>query len=340
MATLREVAKKAGVSLATASRVANGANCVNEETRTRVLNVMHDLNYTYVYHQNSKRNLTIAMLIPKRTMQEISLHPSLLSISMGIVHECDECKVRNTIIPLDVGNLMKNTFSCSAADAFVFLGTSKVEEDTLIPLFQERNIPFVLVNRWIDKGNISYVNVNDYKAIYDATAAMINAGHEKLGMVNGPLDMRNSNERLKGFLAACHNRGIRVNEEWIFHGDNDEKNGREAAWKLADMTDRPTCMMTTYDVMAKGLILGFSEKGIRVPQDVSVVGWGDVDFAAYISPALTTVRMPAFDIGVEATKAAMKLIENPLISQVKITVNCNLIERQSTCNLKISDKKG
>lgn len=330
MATLRDVARLADVSLATASRVVNGYKNVQEETRQRVLSVIRDVNYTYTYHEHSRKNVTIAMLLSKDTGANLPLHPTVHSVIMGVVMQCNEVKAMNSMVLVDIDNLDTNMLFSPHVDAFILVGTSQKEEDVLIPLLRVHNAPFVVVNRWLEYRHISYVNVDDYNAIREATLQMIDRGYHSLGFVNGRREMRNSAQRLDGFKAACREKVLEIREEWIFHGNYDENNGYQVAEQIAAQSERPALMMTSSDIIAIGLIKGLMEHGIRVPEDVSVVGFGDVPMAAYFRPALTSIRMPSVELGAEAVKAAMRLIENPVIRHIKLAMDCELIERETT----------
>ena len=333
MATLRDVARLAGVSLSTASRVVNGCQNVREDTRQRVLTVVHDVNYTYTYREHSRRNITIAILLSRETGANLPLHPTVHSVIMGVVQQCGDAKVMNSMILVDIDTLDTNMLFSRQVSAFILVGTSQKEEDVLIPLLRKHSMPFVVVNRWLEYRHISYINVDDYHAIRETTLQMIRRGHRSLGFVNGRKEMRNSAQRLDGFTAACREKGLPIHQEWIFHGNYDEGNGYKVAEWLSTQTDRPTLMMTSSDIIAIGLIKGLIERGIRVPEDISVVGFGDVPMAAYFRPALTTIRMPSFEFGVEAVRAALRLIENPVIRHIKLAMDCELIERDSTRSL-------
>mgnify|MGYP003757363351 CR=1 FL=1 len=330
MSSLRDVAKMAGVSLATASRVANGYAYVQEETRQRVLKVMHDLNYVYTYRQHSRRNVRIGILLPKQIGTNILLHPNVHAVMMGIVTQCNNEHVMNSMVMVDGDSICSEQLFEHPMSAYILLVTSQREEDRLIPLLRARNYPFVIVNRWLDHKYISYVNVDDFGASLNATLRMIDQGHLALGFANGNKELRHSIYRLEGFVAACKQRGIPIHDEWIFHGRYDEQSGYQIAEEIAGFNTRPTLMMTSSDVIAVGLINGLVDHGIRVPEDISVVGYGDATMAAFFRPTLTTVRMPSEQLGMEAVKSCLKLLDNPHIHHIKLAMDCELIERNST----------
>ena len=330
MATLRDVAKAAKVSLSTASRVINGYKNVNEETRKRVLAVVRDLNYQYVYREHSRKNITIAVLLSKNIGFNLSQHPTVNSITIGIAQQCSEEKIMNTVLLIDMAHLDTESFFSRKMDAYIFVGTSQQEEDAMIPLLRRHKLPFVVVNRWLEDRHISYVNVDDYSTIRELTLQMIDRGFLKLGFVNGLKEMRNSVQRLDGFVSACRERRLPLHDEWIFHGEYDEAHGYKTAEMIASQEERPNLILTSSDIIAIGLIKGLISHGIRVPEDISVIGFGDVPMAAYFQPPLTTVRIPTVELGVEALKAALRLIENPSIHHIKLAMDCEMFERGTT----------
>ena len=331
MATLREVAKRARVSLSTASRVINGYMNVQEDTRRRVLEAAHDLNYSYIYREHSVKNFTVKILVSKERGTDSLLHPSIHAVTMGIIQQCNDLKIRNSMISVEIDNPDSVAQILLEPGVCILLGTNKTEEDILVPILQEHAVPFLVINRWLEKLHVSYVNIDDFAAFRDLVVEMHRKGHERFGFVNGNKEMRNSMIRLEGFREGCRVCGIPVHEEWIFHGQYDRKSGKEAGQIIAGMADRPSIVICSYDILALGFMQELQFAGIRVPEDISVVGFGDVDFAAHLQPSLTTIRMPAYEMGCEAVKALIMLRDNPLIRHIKLAFECQLIERESTC---------
>lgn len=331
MATLRDVARLAGVSLATASRVVNGYKNVRESTRQQVLKVMRDLNYSYEYRDHARKNITIGVLVSKDTGNNLFQHPTVHSVIMGVIQCCNDKKIMNTMLLIDVENPQcgKQLIN-KPLNAYILIGTSKKEEDLLIPLLQGLRVPFVVVNRWFEYRHISYVNVDDYNTIREATLRMIDQGHRTLAFANGRKGMRNSIERLEGFRTACKQKDIAINDEWIFHGNYDEENGYQVAETIAKLTERPTLIMTSSDIIAIGIIKGLKIHGIKVPDEVSVVGFGDIPTAVFFQPSLTTIRMPSVELGIEAVEVVMQMINKPIIHHIKFAMDCEFIEREST----------
>lgn len=333
MTTLRDVAKHANVSLATASRVINGYVNVQEETRKRVLEAAHDLNYSYVYREHSIKNFMVSVLISKESSTDSMLHPSIHAVTMGILQCCSEMKYMNSMLRIDVDNPQMLCQVVEESDACILLGTNTREEDTLIPMLQNQKIPFVVINRWLEERHVSYVNVDDFDAFREAVILMYERGYRKFGFLNGDIQMRHSVNRLEGFKEGCRQCAMTVNDHWVFDGKYDLQSGMSAAEYIIAMKEKPDIMLCASDILAWGFMEGVEQAGIRIPDDISVVGFGDVDFAAHLQPSLTTIRMPANRLGYEAVKALMIMQENPIIKHIKLALDCSLIERESVkCN--------
>ena len=330
MATLRDVAKRAKVSLATASRVVNGYVNVQEDTRKRVLDAVHDLNYSYIYREHSNKNFRISVLVSKESSTDSIQHPSIHAVTMGILQCCSEMKYMNSMVSVDVDDRQMPYQIIDESDACILLGTNKREEDTIIPLLQEQRIPFIVINRWLDELHVSYVNVDDFSAISDTVVLMHERGCRKFGFLNGNLQMRHSINRIEGFKDGCKRSGISICNDWILADKYDLFSGIKAAEYISKLKDKPEIMLCSSDILAWGFMQGISKAGLKIPDDISVVGFGDVDFAANLQPSLTTIRMPAFNLGYEAVKALMTMTENPTIMHIKLALTCNLIEREST----------
>lgn len=330
MATLRDVAKRANVSLATASRVVNGYVNVQEETRKRVLDAVHDLNYSYIYREHTNRNFRISVLISKDSSTDSVLHPSIHAVTMGILQCCGDMKNMNSMVRIDADDQQMLYQVIDESDACILLGTNKREEDTIIPLLQEQKIPFIVINRWLDELHVSYVNVDDFSAISNTVSMMYERGYRKFGFLNGDIQMRHSINRLEGFKDGCKKTRIPICEDWILSGRYDLQSGMNAAEHIANLTDKPEIVLCSSDILAWGFMQGITKAGLKIPKDISVVGFGDVDFAANLQPSLTTIRMPAFSLGYEAVKALMTMTGNPNIMHIKLALTCKLIEREST----------
>lgn len=334
MVSIREVAKEADVSISTVSRVINNTVPVNEQTRERVIRAMADLNYHVTRPTPKVKPLNIGIIMPKQSASNLPGHPAFYSSTTSFVAELDREGVDNTLVLLDEEHL-KNVSSLFAnkLDGYFIMGTSEEEEDILLPYIKSMNIPYIILNRWVNEEYTNYVNVNDVIAACEGTKWLIGLGHTKIAFISGNKNFRNSILRLNGYRLAMKEAGISVPDNYIFHGEYTEDFGysiADAVWQLAD---RPTAAFFTSDMIAIGFQRRLQELGVDIPSDFAIVGWGNFNISSYVSPALTTVDVPHQEMGAQAAKALLNLIHNSSIARVQILMKASLVIRDS-CGAK------
>lgn len=335
MVTTRDVANKAKVSLSTVSRVINDFPNVNEQTRQAVLNAVKELGYVISTGQNKTHDMTVGIMVPRDTGINIMAHPTLYTVISGISQKLGEASIRNTLLMIDDSSDMplKNAIS-KDIDAYILIGTSQKEEDDLIPQLISNNTPVILVNRWIEYSRVNFVNIDDEGASFEAVEHLISLGHKVIGFVNGNPNFRNSKLRFQGYKRAIEKNNIQFEEQYVISGKYDEETGYKAAKALSRLNPVPTAVFTSSDIIAIGLQKGFKEIGFKLPQDISIIGFGDIELASYVQPSLTTIRMPAFDMGMEAAESAIKILEKKSVKYIRIVMESELVIRESTIPFK------
>lgn len=344
--TVRDIAAKAGVSITTVSRVLNESANVDPETRERVLNIMRREGYVRrerVKRERPTRN--VCVVLSDSTKRSVHSHPTVYTILSGLTGRLGELGIGNTLHMLGDTPESASKLLSGQADAFVFIRTRKEQEDITIPklLSARPNTPVMLVNRRIEDKRVSYVNIDDFAAEAHAAEYLIRQGHRRIALVNGDETLRNSILRRDGFLYAMKKHKLDVPPELMISGEYSEEFGKEAARRLAELKGdlTPDAIMTTSDVIALGVEKTLLKLGISIPGDISLIGFGDVELASYISPSLTTVRIPAREMGLQAANAINYLLGSPSIQNIKIVMKSELCVRESTAPLRrnvFSDK--
>ena len=332
--TVRDIAGLAGVSITTVSRVLNGAANVSEETRGRVEEILWREGYRRKRNDPSappKKRVCIVM--PASTDSRPYMHPTIYTILGGLTGKLAEFGIANTHYmlagtPESVAGLIGST-----ADGFLFIRTSADQEDRLLPRLLERGRPVIVVNRRLDDKRLSYVNIDDFTAAYQAVKYLVKNGHKKISLVNGDLSMRNSQLRMDGYLHAMRECGLTIADGWILSGEYSEEYGRTAAAELLSLPSdlRPTAVFTTSDTIACGIQKTFLRAGLRLPQQMSLIGFGDTELCPMMTPPLTSVRIPAREIGVQAAIAMNQMLTSPAIGNMKILMKTELCVRGSVC---------
>ncbi len=332
--TVRDLARLAGVSISTVSRVLNDAPNVDESTREHVLSVMKETGYVRRRRAPAVQPVrNVCIVLSDTTDRSVFAHPTVYTILGGLTARLTELGVGNTLYMLGDAEEGSRALLASRADAFLFIRTRREQEDVVIPklLAEKSSVPVMAVNRRLNDKRVSYVNIDDYGAALRATEYLIRLGHTAIGIVNGDPSMRNSQLRLEGFLSAMKKHRLTVRPEFILSGAYSEDFGREAAGIFAgmDASARPTAVFTTSDVLALGLSKALFHLGWRLPRDLSIVGFGDTELASCMNPALTTIRIPAREMGVQAANAIHYLMNSPSIQNIKIVMRSELCIRDS-----------
>lgn len=328
--TIKNVAQRAGVSTATVSRVINHSPLVKPETREKVQGAIGELNYQLnVFAQGLSKNKAnmIGVIVPPS--------PGVCSayffkeILRG-VNTAANAASYNLLLNVDQSGALRNDYSSlflqRQVDGLVIIAMPR--EALVNSGIMEKDMPLVLVNTPLK--NVSFVDADNVSGGFEATRHLIKLGHRRVGFINGVPASSNARDRLKGYRQALKKYNIQFDENLAAVGDFSQEKGYEAMKKLLSIKNPPTAVFCANDLMAIGAIKAVSEKGRRVPEDVALVGFDDMDIADYIIPPLTTVRQPVFEMGKIAVESLIALINNkqpqkPIQKMLKV----ELIIRQS-----------
>ncbi|MCG0276026.1 MAG: LacI family transcriptional regulator [Thermosediminibacteraceae bacterium] len=331
MPTIEDVARLANVSIATVSRVFNNKPDVSPKTRERVLEIAKELGYEPSMPARSLikgKTGIIGLIVP-----DIS-NPYYSEIVRGIE---DTCRIRgyNVILcnadnkrekELEYIDILKNRW----VDGVIFHCDYFSEEH--YEAFTRKKIPVVLAGR-ATSYDVPYVTIDNVKAAYDAINYLISLGHKRIGLIHGPLEgMKetvDSVERLIGYKKALGEAGLEVCDELIAEGDFKAKGGYKAAVKILKAGVKPTAIFAVSDIMAFGALNAVFDCGLKCPEDVSVVGFDNIDLSEITRPPLTTVAQPMYEIGSVAADILMNLINGESIERKRIILDHKLVIRNS-----------
>lgn len=329
MGTILDVAKLAGVSTATVSRVINSPDTVREQTRKKVLVAMRTCNYKYNALARgfaTKQSNTIGLIIP--TIR----NPVFADSTKGVQDCADKKKVQvilgNSHYQYDQEEKLINTLREKQVDGLI-ITTTNLKGDVLKALLAD-DFPFVLLFSTIKGGLMSAVGVDNYRGGYSATEHLVTLGHRRIGMVAGSFGITDrSYHRWHGYRMCLRDHGITYDKQLLVQTDYSLESGRDAVKKLLSLKDQPTAVFCSNDYTALGAMKGARELGLNLPADLSIVGFDDMQTASYLIPALTTIRQPAYEIGEIATEILFQRMEKPL-KPVQRMLESSLIIREST----------
>ena len=322
MATIKDIAQTAGVSAATVSRILNYDETlsVTDETRRRVLEAAAELEYQKKPRLVSKPEASIEMLLsypPERELED----SSFLLIRKGAEAYCYQNGIQLNYSFRDehgIHSTHAHSLGCICVGRFPEEELRKLRaehENLVLCAANDREWQSTMID--IDHGHGTNLALNYLKSL----------GHRKLGMLNGDEGVFANFGREAIFRRFCQANGM-LFEPYIRKGAFSIQSGYEMMISLIDSGDLPTAIFAASDPIAIGALKAMADRGVRVPDQVSLIGFDDISMASYTSPALTTVHTPAYDMGYLATKLLTGSITNNKIP-LKIALPCSLVERES-----------
>lgn len=333
--SINDIAKYAGVSKSTVSRILNDKGKFSKDTRDKVLQIVKKLNYSPSMVARSLRNRTtkaVGLLLPD------IVNPFFPEIMKGVEHVASE---NGYVVILCSSNedsekefMYFHMFENRWIDGIIYSGVTGTEEETRnIRLILEQEIPVVLMDREIEDYFASVVMIDNERAAYDATTYCLELGHKRIGFIAAPLKVKIFAKRLEGYRRALQKYGIEFDPSLVVEEDLTIKSGSKAAKQLVARRDPPTAIFASNDLMAIGAMKEIQGEGLRVPESISIVGFDDIPTASLVTPALTTIAQPKYEMGVEAMNLLIRMIEKKGASKSKIVLDTRLVVRKSAKRL-------
>jgi LacI family transcriptional regulator len=328
--TIRDIADLAGVSIATVSRVVNGRGDVSDETRDIVSRVIRENGYTA---NRSARNLSagttglIGVLVPL-------VYPVYFSSILGGAAEAlAERDLRVVLSPTggeherEVSLLDRLMHGLTDGALIILPEESSDELATLL----DQGYSFVVVDPLLPLDErIPAVSAAHTAGAYQAMRHLLALGHRRIGAITGPPRWIATEERRDGYYGALAAAGVLADEELVLESDFEISGGRDAARQLLGLHDPPTAIFAFNDNLAIGVLQAAREAGLRVPEDLSVVGFDDIEHATIVTPTLTTVRQPLAEMGRTAVSLLTRLLERQRFETLHVELATRLVEREST----------
>lgn len=333
--TLEEVAKLAGVSSATVSRVINNYPHVRNNVRQRVLEVIEETGYQpniAARSLASNRTNVIGLVIPN-SVSNFFTDPYFPRLTEGISHTCNE---NDYVLSLFIFNsreierkLFPRVTRPGLVDGIIIQSTGLNEE--AISYVSGGDIPFVVAGRPINAPGASFVDVDNVSGANKATTHLIQLGRKRIATITGALDTSVGIDRLQGYRQAINNHGFEIDEALIEEGNFTELSSYYATKRL--ITLNPDAIFVASDTMAVGVMRALREENISVPKDIALVGFDDLPPAINAVPALTTVRQPIYRFGNKLVEALLDILKNGPKPPRRIIFETELVIRES-CGMR------
>lgn len=328
--TIKDVAKKANVSISTVSRVINDSKPVSDDIKMRVVKVIEELGYKpnpVARSLVTKKSRLIGVLIPDISDPYIA---ELLNAIEEVAKTYDyDIILCNSYGSLESEEHYMRLLQTKQVEGMLFL-TYKLRTAHKV-FFETTQMPVVMINRDATELNLSSVSVNNYEAVREMTSKLFDDGHDDIVLIrNGKDSDVFGPSQLEGFKKAYEDHSKVFDEKYVFDGKFQVDNAYNIVKALVDKKEVPSAIVATTDSMAVGAINSLIDAGLRVPEDVSVAGFYDTKIAELYRPQLTTIHQPIYDIGAIAIRLLIKQINGEEKERTHFYLPHDLIERDST----------
>ena len=328
MVTIKDIARLANVSHTTVSRALNDSPLIKPGTKKKILEIATQLNYTPNYNAKSlvmKKSYTIGLFLTSITNgTSSSFFVETVKGVNSVINQDYNLYVRGLENLDDYTMIHHRRF-----DGIILMSQSDLDNEFISDL-KEKKIPCVVLGRDIGDTSLTNIVSNDREGATQIVHYLIENGHREIALIEGIKGFKSTIERRKGYLKALEESHISVREEYIVQGNYDMESGYQAIEKLLSLDNPPTAVFCSNDDMAIGALNAAFAKGLTVPDDLSIVGFDDIEFARYTNPSLTTVKRPIEKMSSLGAKKMLEILEMEGEKQgEKIYVETELVIRGS-----------
>ncbi|MDW2330226.1 substrate-binding domain-containing protein [Vibrio sp. 1069] len=333
MATMKDIAKLAGVSTSTVSHVINKTRFVSEEISERVNNAAKELNYyapsALARSLKVNRTKTIGMLVTTST------NPFFGEVVKGVERSCYQ-KGYSLILCNTEGDNERmrqsiNTLLQKRVDGLILM-CSSLEGERIDVFERYPDIPVVVMDWGPMLFTSDKIQDNSLRGGYLAAKYLIDCGHTEIGCITGPLIKHQAQMRYEGYKRAMNEAGLEFNSNWIIESDFECEGGYQAFKKMAQRGALPSSIFVSNDMMAMGVINAANELGIKVPDDLSIIGYDDIHIAKFMSPSLTTIHQPKYRLGQAAVETLVRRLDDKSNDAQVVQLEPTLVVRNSVTN--------
>lgn len=322
--SIKDVAKLAKVSITTVSRVINKFPSVNKQNVQRVEAAIAELKYrpnVSAQRLASGSNNTIGLVMPGYPGIFYSFFA--IEIIRGVGHACETRKLDMVFHITDGTNPLNASYMGGIIFADIIENRKQVEDAI------EQHIPCLVINNVVQDMDVNYIGINNLKGGSIAAKYLAGLGHKRIATVTGNLKTQAGFDRFDGFMKGIYESGLEIPKEYVFRGDYSRRSARQAAEFFFSMQEKPTAIFVQSDDMALEVIAVAYEMGIRVPEDVSIIGFDDSPQAIYGPVGLTTVRQPVFEMAEKSVRVLYDMINSKRDERVQIMMDPDLVIRDS-----------
>lgn len=319
--TIKDIAKALGISHSTVSRAITGSKYVNEEIKEAVMKAVKELNYIPNMNARSlKIDKAYNIGVFFSTISKGTSPYVFQTVINSVYKNIDK---RYNVIVKGIDMYEENTINPKNYDGILVV-SQMAKDDDFIKEIIEKSIPVIVINRKV-KHEVINVYTDESVGTYKGVEELIKNGHKEIAVIEGAKSFDSTKMRRKGYLDAFKNYNIKVNKNLIVNGDFSVKSGYEKARELLEKKERFSAIFAFNDEMATGAIKAITEQGLRVPDDISILGFDGNEIGKFMSPSITTIKRPIGEISIIAIDLLLKLLNNETdITAKKIYIESEL----------------
>lgn len=333
--TIKDIAKLLGISKSTVSRALTEHSDINAETRERVLAMAKKLDYqpnAIALNLKQQRTNTIGIIIPETVNR-------FFSKAVGGIQKVANLAGYNVVICqsyesyVTEKNIIKSLIA-SHVDGLLISVSHETDKTDHFDTLLQKNIPVVFFDRICETVNASQVFTDNYEISFEATEHLIAQGCKRIAIVAGPQHLFNSRKRLEGYLGALKKNKMAVRENYIIHSDFRNENVENYTRHLINSNPRPDAVIAINDMAAIEMMHIIKKNGLTIPEDIAVLGFNNEHVSKFIEPSLSTIDLPAYDMGSAAAEILLHQIKHGNNEPQRKLVKSRLIVRESTHLIK------
>lgn len=331
--TIRDIAQKLNLSKSTVSRALRDSYDVNPETRSKVLSLVKELNFEPNINARGLREqktFNIGVVIPSFQIPFYSvvvggIHKVLSEAGYNVMSSQTNESYESELTSV-------NSFLKSRVDGILISFSSDTNQFDHIKKVADKGVPVVMFNRITTDVDLPSVTVDDYKGAYDAIEYLISRGSRKIAYISGPKSPLLSKRRKQGYIDCLRSHQLDFKDEWIVESDFSVEGGMKAAEELLKLPKWPDSLFCICDSVAIGAMITLKKRGVRIPGDISVMGFTNDFFSGFVDPPLTTISQPVWEIGEKAASLLLLQLNRKLTKwdNRKIVLETSLVVRGST----------
>lgn len=329
MVTIKDIARRAGVSPSVVSRALNNKYGVKESTKQLIKAIAREMNY---YPNAAARRLVTRKSGMIGVMMADISEPFYAQIIKGMEYVASQTGYTllfsNSYDNIGKTNVLQKMIVTENVDGLVIVGSNR-QDTSFTGILMEKKIPFVLIERNLQNEQVNCIWIDNKKAAYCATKLLLEKGHKIIAHIAGNMQNQVTLERLAGYKEALKEAGVSAPERWVFPANYLCEDGYRAMQEILRVLPDCTGVFAGNDSMAYGALQAIHEAGFAVPKDIALVGFDDLEFSAFTNPPLTTIRQPRYEMGKKSMEILTQILNGEIKNGINLCLPFELIVRHS-----------